>query len=297
MTGSDRPCNLLICYLNQVFPRMTPLRQRMLEELCRHNYAPGTQQAYVAQIARLARHFRTSPDQLTRQQVQEYQDLLTRRRVSWLPQAVAAMQFIYNKTLDRDWTITHSYRPKANRLPVVLTLQEVSRLLLAVEPLKVRMLLTTMYGCGLRVSEAMRLQLRDIDSQRMVIHIRQSKGRKDRYVPLGSTLLDQLRAYWRAERASSFLFPGTQADKPLNSTTVRQSLREAKRIAGIEKTCTTHTLRHSYATHCLEAGMDVGTIQQILGHASLETTAIYTHVTTVTMGAADTFPDLLAEDP
>ena len=275
---------------------MTPLRQRMLEELSRYNYAPGTQQAYVAQIAKLAKHFGTSPDQLTREQVREYQDLLTQRRVSWLPQAVAAMQFFYNKTLERDWTITHSYRPKSQRPPVVLTLQEVSRLLAAVEPLKIRMLLTTMYGCGLRVSEALRLQVRDIDSGRMVIHIRQSKGRKDRYVPLGTTLLSQLRDYWRAERPTSYLFPGTHVDKPCQIDTVRQELRIAKRIAGIDKSCTTHTLRHSYATHCLEAGMKVGTIQQILGHASLETTATYTHVTAGTTGAAGAFPDLLDED-
>lgn len=276
---------------------MTPLRQRMIEDLCRYNYAPRTQQAYVAQIARLARHFGTSPDRLTREQVQQYQDLLTSQGVSWLPQAVAAMQFFYNKTLERDWIITHSSRRKVKRLPIVLTLEEVSRLLAAVEPLKARMLLTTMYGCGLRISEALRLQVGDIDSQRMVIHIRQSKGRKDRYVPLGSTLLSQLRDYWRAERPSSFLFPGSQADKPWSVTLVRQALREAKRVAGIDKPCTTHTLRHSYATHCLQAGMDVGAIQQMLGHASLETTATYTHVTEGTRGAGDTFPDLLAEDP
>lgn len=275
---------------------MTPLRQRMLEDLSRYNYAPRTQQAYVAQIAKLAKHFGISPDRLTREQVQEYQDLLTSQRVSWLPQAVAAMQFLYNKTLGRDWTITHSYRRQAQPLPVVLTLQEVSRLLAAVEPLKARMLLTTQYGCGLRVSEAIRLHVRDIDSQRMVIHIRQSKGRKDRYVPLGSSLLSQLRDYWRVERPSSFLFPGSQADKPWNITSVRQSLREAKRVAGIEIPCTTHTLRHSYATHCLQAGMEVAAIQQILGHASLETTATYTHVTEGTRGAGESFPDLLDEN-
>ena len=274
---------------------MTPLRQRMLEELSRYNYAPRTQQAYVAQIAKLAQHFGTSPDQLTREQVREYQDLLTSRRVSWLPQAVAAMQFLYNKTLQRDWTITHSYRPKAQRRPVVLTLEEISRLLAAVEPLKVRMLLTTMYGCGLRVSEALRLQVRDIDSGRMVIHIRQSKGRKDRYVPLGTTLLSQLREYWCVERPASDLFPGSDADKPCSIGIVRCELRIAKRIAGIEKPATTHTLRHSYATHCLQAGMKVGTIQQILGHASLETTATYTHVTASTRGAGEPFPDLLDE--
>jgi len=132
---------------------MTPLRERMLEELCRHNYAPRTGETYLAQIAKLARHFGTSPDQLSREQVQEYQDLLTSQRVSWLPQAVAAMQFLYNKVLERDWKIAHSYRPKARRASVVLTPQEVSRLLAAAEPGKARMLLTTMYGCGLRVSE------------------------------------------------------------------------------------------------------------------------------------------------
>ena len=275
----------------------------MFEELERHRYPPGTQQCYVSQIAKLARHFGTAPDQLSREQVQEYQDLLTSQRVSWLPQAVAAMQFFYNKTLERNWTITHSFRPKsssastANRAPVVLTLEEVSRLLAAAGPLKARMLFTTMYGCGLRVSDAIRLRVRDVDSQRMVIHIRQSKGRKDRYVPLGMTLRDQLRDYWRAERPVSFLFPGSQADKRWNVRNVREEFRIAHRIAGIETLCTTHALRHSYTTHCLQAGMDIRTLQQILGHASLETTATYTHVTEATTRAGDNFPDLLAEDP
>jgi len=268
----------------------------MLEDLCRYNYAPRTQQTYVAQIAKLAKHFGTSPDQLTRDQVQEYQDLLASRCVSWLPQAVAAMQFFYNKTLERDWKITHSSRRKLKRLPAVLALEEVSRLLGAVQPLKERMLLTTMYGCGLRISEAVGLEVRDIDSGRMVIHIRQGKGRKDRYVPLGTTLLEALRDYWRRERPTSFLFPGSQADRPINIAAVREEFRLAKRIAGIETPCTTHTLRHSYATHCLGAGMDVSAIQQILGHRSLETTATYTHVAASTMGTADTFPDLLDEN-
>ena len=281
----------------------------MFEELERHRYPSGTQQRYVSQIAKLARHFGTAPDQLTREQVQKYQDLLTSQRVSWLPQAVAAMQFFYNKTLDRNWKIAasrrgpHSYRPKrssgstSKRAPVVLTLEEVSRLLAAAGPLKARMLFTTMYGCGLRVSDAIRLRVRDVDSQRMVIHIRQSKGRKDRYVPLGTTLREQLRDYWRAERPVSFLFPGSQADKPWNVSNVREEFRIAHRIAGIETLCITHALRHSYATHCLQAGMDIRTLQQILGHASLETTATYTHVTEATTRAGDNFPDLLAEDP
>ncbi len=178
---------------------------------------------------------------------------------------------------------------------MVLTPEEVSRLLAAVESPKASMLLTTMYACGLRISEAAGLQVRDIDSQRRVIHVRQGKGRKDRYVPLGSTLLEQLRDYWRIERPPRFLFPGSQADKPWNVAAVREEFRLAKRIAGIRAPCTTHTLRHSYASHCLAAGMEVGVIQQILGHASLETTATYTHVAAGTTGAAATFPDLLDE--
>jgi integrase/recombinase XerD len=275
---------------------MTPLRQRMLEDLSRYNYAPRTRQTYVGQIAKLARHFGVSPDRLTREQVQEYQDLLASQNVSWLPQATAAMQFLYNKTLGRDWTITHSARRKAKRLPTVLTPEEVSRLLAAIEQRKARMLLMVMYGCGLRISEAVGLLVRDVDSQRMVIHIRQGKGRKDRYVPLGTTLLEQLRDYWRAERPARFLFPGSQADQPIGVAAVREEFRLAKRIARIETPCTTHTLRHSYASHCLQAGMEVGTIQQILGHASLETTATYTHVAQSTTGAGRSFPDLLDED-
>ena len=276
---------------------MSPLRERMLEELCRHNYAPRTRETYLAQIAKLARHFGTSPDQLSREQVQEYQDLLTRQRVSWLPQAVAAMQFLYGKVLERDWKIAQSYRPKAQRSSAVLTPQEVSRLLAAAEPGKPRMLLTTMYGCGLRVSEAIALEVTDIDSQRMVIHVRRGKGRKDRYVPLGEKLLHQLRDYWRATKPNRFLFPGSQPGKRWNVTSVRQEFRLALRIAGIDKHCTTHTLRHSYASHCLQAGMKIGTIQQILGHANLETTATYTHVTGGITSTEASFPDLLAEDP
>lgn len=276
---------------------MTTLRQRMLEELCRHNYAPRTRETYVAQIAKLAKHFRTSPDKLTREQVQQYQDLLTEQQVTWLPQAVAAMHFFFNKTLQRDWDIGHCRRRKPKQSRVALSPEEVSRLLAATQPLKARMLFTTMYACGLRVSEGIALELTDIDSQRMVIHIRKGKGRKDRYVPLGETLLAGLRDYWRQERPSHFLFPSPQADKPWSVSAVRQELRIAVRIAGIEKACTTHTLRHSYATHCLHAGMKVGVIQQILGHASLETTATYTHVTDGTNGAAEPFPDLLVEDP
>ena len=285
---------------------MTPLRKKMMEELCRHNYAPRTQQSYVGQIAKLARHFGASPDQLTREQVQAYQDLLTNQQVSWLPQAVAAMQFFYNQMLERNWTITHSYRRnQAQQEPVILSLEEVSRLLAATKPLKAKMLFTTMYGCGLRVSEGLGLQVTDIDSQRMVIHIRQGKGRKDRYVPLGTTLLDQLRDYWRVERPTRLLFPGSQAGKRWSVAKVREEFRIAMRLAGIESSCTTHTLRHSYASHCLHAGMPVGIIQQILGHASLETTATYTHVTprhadssatTDTTRRENVFPDLLDED-
>lgn len=278
---------------------MTPLRQRMFEDLQRHNYAVTTQRNYIEQIARLARHFGTSPDRLTRVQLDEFQQELLRLGVSesLLMQAVAAMKFFYNKTLQRDWQIQPIAFPKRpKRLPVVLTLEEVSRLLAVAYPAKMRMLFTTMYGCGLRVSEATRLEVRDVDSQRMLLHIRQGKRRKDRYVPLGQKLLTDLRDYWRAERPAGFLFPGTPTDSPLKVGTVRHAFRRAKELAGIDSACTTHGLRHSYATHCLEAGMELRTIQQILGHTSVETTAIYTHVTDRTTRAGDTFPDLLADD-
>ena len=278
---------------------MTPLRQRMLEDLQRHNYAVATQRTYVEQIARLARHFETAPDHLTREQLDEFQEELIGLGVSesYLKQAVAAMQFFYTKTLQRDWQIhAVSFPQQQPRRPVVLSLAEVGQLLAAAFPAKLRMLFTAMYGCGLRISEATRLEVRDIDSQRMVLHVRQGKRRKDRYVPLGEPLLVQLRDYWRGERPAELLFPGDSASTPLKPGTVRHAFRRAKEVAGITTRCSTHCLRHSYATHCLEAGMELRTIQQILGHTSVETTAIYTHVTDRITRAGDTFPDLLAED-
>ncbi len=278
---------------------MTALRQRMLEDLKRHNFAKSTQQSYIRFIARLARYFDVSPDRLTREQLDEFQHELVRQGASrsTVQQAVAAMRFLYNKTLERGWAIDPLLVPREpKRVPAVLTLEEVSRLLAAAYPAKVRMLLTTMYGCGLRVTEATRLRVGDIDSQRMVLRIRQSKGHKDRYVPLGDSLLGQLRDYWKQERPADFLFPASRKGSPLPPGTVRHAFHRARELAGIQSHCTTHILRHSYATHCLQAGMDLRTIQQALGHTSLETTAIYMHVTDRTTRAGDTFPDLLAED-
>ena len=278
---------------------MTPLRRRMLEDLKRHNLAERTQQSYLSFIARLARFFGVSPDQLTREHLDEFQHELIRQGVgqSTLIGAVAAMRFFYNKTLQRNWKIESVLGPKKlKQLPEVLTVDEVARLLAAVYPEKLRMLLTTMYSCGLRVSEATRLTIQDIDSQRMVIRVRQGKGHKDRYVPLGDSLLRELRDYWKQERPTTFLFPGSRADTQLTLGSVRHAFRRASEIAGIEAPCSTHILRHSYATHCLQAGMDLRTIQQVLGHTSLQTTSIYMHVTDGTTRAGDTFPDLLAED-
>ena len=278
---------------------MTPLRRRMLEDLKRHNLAERTQQSYLSYITRLARHFGVSPDQLTRQQLDEFQHALIHQGVgrSTLKGVVAAMRFFYNKTLQRNWQIEPVLVPKPLRqLPEVLTVEEVARLLAAVQPEKVRMLFTTMYGCGLRVSEAARLTIRDIDSQRMVIRIQQSKGHKDRYVPLGDSLLGQLRDYWKQERPTTFLFPGSRPHTRLALSTVRHAFHRASEVAGIATLCSTHILRHSYATHCLQAGMDLRTIQQVLGHTSLQTPSMYLHVTDGTTRAGDTFPDLLAED-
>ena len=278
---------------------MTPLRQKMIRAMELRNLAQNTQRGYLTAVTGITRHYRQSPLRLTPEMIEDYLLHLKNNKGNTpgsCASVVTGLRFFYHHVAEKPIPINYSFTKKRSHLPSVLTPEEVSRLLAAVETLKVRVLLTTMYACGLRISEAIRLQIRDIDSQRMVIHIRQSKGRKDRYVPLGAALLDQLRSYWRAERPSIFLFPGSQADKPVNIATVRQEFRLAKRIAGIEKPCTTHVLRHSYATHCLQAGMDLGVIQQILGHASVETTATYTHVTAGTTGAAGAFPDLLDED-
>jgi site-specific recombinase XerD len=275
---------------------MTPLRQRFVDDLRLRNYAPRTIEAYVAGVARFARHFGRSPDQLGCEQVRAFQLHLLERKVSWsqFNQTVCALRVFFAVTLNRPEQLPFiPYGKRVQTLPSVLAASEVVRLFEAAHPGPQRLRLQVAYACGLRISELMHLQIRDIDSARMVVIVRQGKGRKDRLVPLSPRLLEELRAYWRCYRPGRWLFPGATGDRPLCSGTVQRQCQEAVHRAGIRKRCTPHTLRHSYATHLLEAGVDVVTLQAILGHTDLRTTAHYLHVNTRRLQQTPSLLDLL----
>jgi integrase/recombinase XerD len=255
---------------------MTPLRQRMLEDMQVRNFSPHTQAAYVQQITQFARHFRRSPDTLGPEEIRAYQVYLTtekRLAPSSILTAVAALRFLYRVTLKRAWPVADLIpAPKKPRtLPIVLSRTEVQRFLATVPSLKHRTILSACYAAGLRISEAVRLQPADIDSQRMVLRVTQSKGQKDRYVMLSPRLLELLRTWWRVATPRTWLFPGTRAGRPI----------------------TPHALRHAFAVHLLEGGTDVRTIQLLLGHRSLTTTARYLRIATSTVCSTRSPFDLL----
>jgi integrase/recombinase XerD len=261
---------------------MTPLRQRLIEDLQVRNYSPRTVECYVYHVACFAKHFGRSPEQLGPQEVHQYQVyLVNEKHASWCSfnQSVCALRFLYRITLPRPWPVTmipFGKRPKT--LPPVLAPEEVQKLLACVKPLKQQMVLTTLYAAGLRVLEGTELRPTDIDSARMLLRVACGKGAKERLVPLSPRLLTELREYWRAYRPTSWLFPGAKSEQPLNSATVQKACTRAAREAGLQKRVTPHTLRHSYATGLLEAGVDLLTIQRLLGHRSFSTTLIYLHV-------------------
>lgn len=263
---------------------MSELREQMLADLQIRNYAERTQEIYVQRVAEMARHFERSPDRLTSEDVRGYLRFLkTERGVSRsaFAQVAGALRFLYGVTLDRPEMIPHIPYPRLKRRhPVVLGADEVVRLVRAMGNLKHRTVAIVLYGAGLRVTEALALQLRDVDSTRMVLTVRHGKGDQDRQVPLSSVLLEALRVYWRVYRPPSWLFPSRTVDQPLGPSTIQRAVKAARSRAGIAKPVTPHTLRHSYATHLMEAGTDLRVIQTLLGHRSLRTTAIYTHVAT-----------------
>jgi site-specific recombinase XerD len=264
---------------------MSELRQKMLADLRIRNYAARTQEIYIRRVAEVARHLNRSPERLTKEDIRAYlRHLKEEQQVSrsTFAQVVGALRFLYRVTLDRPDMMPHLPYPRLKRrYPVVLSAEEVVRLLRAVRNLKHRTVAMVLYGAGLRISEALSLQLRDVDSTRMVLTVRHGKGDQDRQVPLSPVLLEGLRAYWRAYRPSNWLFPGQPPkDRPLSPRTIEHVLKAARVRAGIAKPATAHTLRHSYATHLMEAGTDLRVIQTLLGHRSLRTTAIYTHVAT-----------------
>jgi site-specific recombinase XerD len=261
---------------------MTPLRRRMIEEMELRNFASGTIAVYVNCVARFAQQFGKSPDLLGPEDVRAFLlHLIQERKVSWsyYNQHLQALRFLYNATLGRDWVLKHVACPKRpKRLPVVLGPDELTRFFAAIVDLKHRALLMTAYAAGLRVAEVAALRVEDIDSGRMTLRVRQGKGRKDRYVMLSPRLLELLRQYWKAARPKNWLFPGLGPDRPISAAAVMKARRRARRASGLEKHVTVHALRHSFATHLLEAGTDLRTIQILLGHQSPRTTAIYTHV-------------------
>jgi integrase/recombinase XerD len=258
----------------------------MLEELERRNYSPSTARCYLHAVQQFAEHFHRAPDQLGSDHIREYQlHLLRERKLSpkTVAQRTAALRFFYLKTLKRKYMLEHLPFPKLpEKLPTVLSREEVSRLLAASANRMHRTMLMTLYATGVRRAELCQLKTSDIDSQRMVVHIRKGKGGHDRDVPLSSVLLAALRAYWRWMKPKTYLFPGLvdgwRADVPITDKMVWFACQRAARAAGIEKHITPHTLRHSYATHLLEAGADLRTIQVLLGHASLDHTTIYLHL-------------------
>ena len=269
-------------------PRTSPLRTRMIEDMTIRNLSPATQRSYLNAVRRFSVYFGKSPDLLGLEDVRTYQVHLVGKEVAWasLNQVVCALRFFYGVTLGNDVVpelIPYARTPKT--LPVVLSADEVTRFLEAVSSLKCRVALTTAYSAGLRVSEVVSIEIDDIDSDRMVIHVRHGKGDKDRYVMLSQQLLTILRAYWKRTRPKHFLFPGRDDDHPLQQTTLHAACRSAEKAAGLGKRVTIHTLRHSFATHLLEQGADIRIIQALLGHRSLSTTMRYTQVSTKTIRA------------
>jgi site-specific recombinase XerD len=261
---------------------MTQLRQRMLEELQRRNYSAGTIGLYLRHVAQFAQHFHRSPDQLGAEDIRRYQlFLIQEKKLAWSSynQIVCALRFFYAKTLKRAFLLQDIPFPRQEqRLPLILSQEEVARILTIPPHLKSRALLMTIYAAGLRRSEAARLRVSDIDSARMTITVHQGKGQKDRVVMLSPVLLDTLRQYWRQAKPKQWLFPGETPDQPISGNDISMVFHNAVRRAGITKKVSPHSLRHSFATHLLESGTDLRTIQILLGHRSLKTTARYLHI-------------------
>ncbi len=261
---------------------MTRLREKFIEDLEVRNCAASTIHAYVRHVAAFAAHYSRPPDQLGPDQIHRYQLYLFRERKlapGTIAQIVSGLRFFYETTLGRPWVSQRiPYPRRERRLPVVLSRGEVAVLLDALHNLKHRTMLMTLYGAGLRVSELVSLQLDDIDSKRKFIRIRQGKGRKDRNVLLPDRLLEALRAYWKTSRPAVWLFPGEDPKRPITTRSVRLVCKQAAEKAKLSKHVSPHTLRHSFATHLLEDGVDLRTIQVLLGHRDLKTTTVYLHV-------------------
>ena len=277
---------------------MTTLRQSMKEDMQVRNLSPHTQDSYLRQVSQFARYFGKSPDQLGPEHIRTYQIYLTNEKKlapASIHIAIAALRFFYKVTLKKDW-IFQEVLPlpkKPQKLPLILSPEEVLHFLPCVHQLNHRVILTTCYAAGVRISEAVRLKAPAIDSQRMVIRVEQGKGQKDRYVMLSPRLLEILRDYWKATRPKDWLFPGDQPGHPISRNTVDHACMKAHQASGLTKPVTPHSLRHAFAVHLLESGTDVRTIQLLLGHCSLATTARYLRIATTKVCATSSPLDLL----
>ncbi len=283
----------------------TILRQRMTEDMQVRNLSPQTQSAYIMQVSLFARHFKKSPSILGPEDIRAYQLYLTNQKrlaASSIKVAVAALRFLFRITLKRPWDFDEIVpSPKKPRdLPIVLSREEVVDFLGCIPNVKQRTILTTCYAAGLRITEAVHLKPAAIDRQRMVIRVDDGKGRKDRYVMLSPKLLEVLSAYWWEVRPKEWLFPGDIPGRPITRHSVEVACQAAQRRSGLSKPVTPHSLRHAFAVHLLESGADLRTIQLLLGHSSLNTTARYLRIATSKVCATTSPLDLLprlAVDP
>lgn len=270
---------------------MTELRKRMIEGLQLRGLSERTQEAYTRAVRQLAEHYHKSPDLITEEELRQYfLHIINVKHYSRNTTTIAlcGIRFFFEQTLNRNWSLFNIVRPAPeHKLPVILSLEEVREILNRVRLLRYRVCLSTIYACGLRLQEGIRLAVPDIDSARMMIHVRHGKGNKDRYVPLPQRTLELLRDYWSTHRNPSLIFPAegrghidlAKATEPMSKSSVQDAFRAALKQSGINKRASVHTLRHSWATHLLEAGVHLRLIQEYLGHSSPATTSVYTHLT------------------
>jgi len=263
----------------------------MLEDMQLRGYSLRTQESYLRVVRQLAEHYHKSPDQISEEELRQYFLYLVNERQlsrSTCTQVLCGLKFFYEHTLGREWTSLNMLRPKKqHKLPVVLSRDEVRQVLNQVRQIPYQVCLATIYACGLRLGEALRLGVAAVDGDRKMLHICQGKGGQDRYVPIPERTLTRLRRYWRSHQHPEWLFPArgrqgsllASANQPMCPSSIQKAFRAAVQESGIRKRATVHTLRHSYATHLFEAGVSIRLIQAYLGHRSLRSTLIYTHLT------------------
>jgi len=270
---------------------MTELRKRMIECLQLRGFSERTQEAYVRAVRQLSDHYKKSPDLVTEEELRQYFLYIKNVKKYSRPTTTVALcgiKFFFEQTLGKQWTSFELIRPTPEKkLPTILSVEEVRKILSLIRLSRYKVCLTTIYSCGLRLGEGIHLQVADIDSARMVLHVRHGKGGKDRYVPLPDRTLKMLREYWKTHRNPVWVFPAEgrdhielrKATEPMSKSSVQDAFRAALKQSGIHKRASVHTLRHSWATHLLEAGVNLRLIQEYLGHSSPATTSVYTHLT------------------